>query len=473
MIGNTANKILNLIKNDDGIEKSIILNPDLELQKLIDIILSECRCSIIDKNGNYTRMGSSTDIRIIKLLIQILMSNINEIPPEIVSIALTKEDVIGPFKKVKFKRVYDETNGTYNFEMEDIFPYEFNVSIFKSDVEFREKCLNMIIKPYVKSIIYDNPELMKKSPITSYFNKYVLRALFPDKEDDELISTLVQILNEAIKVENKELVENIANYIFINIMSNSFFKKELINKTIDATELQKLGRISIGFNSLVESMSYETLQMIELRNFPYGEMFSIKNTFYTIIAVLESLRINFEELNEVEILENIEKINRYFDVRNRNTKPSENKYRTQDVQSNKYGAADEFINIENISNAMQNLCKMIKVLVNKKDDIPKETYVKEVLRIHYRFLKIHPFESGNGRTARAIANILLQSKGLIGIFSKEKRKEYLEYIENANKIIKENENKYLSALSEKTLECIEMENRFLDLNKIPFLLVKS
>ena len=473
MIRNTATEILNLIKNNEGIEKDVIFNPDIELEKLIEIILSECRCSIIDKNGNYTRMGSSTDIRIIKLLIKILMSNLNEIPPEIVSIALTKEDVIGPFKKVKFQKGYDESNKIYLFNMEDIFPYEFNVGIFKSDVEFREKCMNLIIKPYVKKIIYKNPELMRKSPITSYFNKYILSPLFPEKEDEELIKGLIEILNDTIKVENKELVENIANYIYINIMNNNFFIKELINKTMDATELQKLGKISIGFNGLVESMSYETIQMIELRNFPYGEMFSIKNTFYTIIAVLESLCMDFEELDENEILANIEKINRYYDVRNRNSKPEQTKYRLQEVQSNKYGLPDEFVKVENINKSMQNLCKMIKVLVNKKDEIPKETYIKEVFRIHYRFLKIHPFESGNGRTARAIANILLQSKGLVGIFSKERRKEYLEYIEEANKIIKENENKYLTALSEKTLECIEMENKFLDIDSVPILLVRS
>ena len=68
---------------------------------------------------------------------------------------------------------------------------------------------------------------------------------------------------------------------------------------------------------------------------------------------------------------------------------------------------------------------------------------------------------------------MLQSKGLIGIFRKEKRKDYLDYIDTANKIIKENENKYLSALSEKTLECIEMENKFLDIDSLPFLLVKA
>ena len=141
--------------------------------------------------------------------------------------------------------------------------------------------------------------------------------------------------------------------------------------------------------------------------------------------------------------------------------------------SNQYGDTDEFVKPENIQNALQNLCKMIKVLLNKKDSIDEETYINEVLRIHYRFIKIQPFKSGNGRTARAIVNVLLQSKGLIGLFRKEKRKDYLEYIKNANKIIRKNGTKYLSALSEKTMECIELENEFLDVKNLPLLLVKN
>ena len=63
---------------------------------------------------------------------------------------------------------------------------------------------------------------------------------------------------------------------------------------------------------------------------------------------------------------------------------------------------------------------------------------------------------------------------MIGIFKKEKRKEYIEYINEANKIIKENEAKYLAALGEKTMECVELENGFLDKEiALPFLLVKS
>ena len=95
-----------------------------------------------------------------------------------------------------------------------------------------------------------------------------------------------------------------------------------------------------------------------------------------------------------------------------------------------------------------------------------------MLRIHYRFIRIEPFDGANGRTARAIVNILLSSKGMLGIFRKEDRKDYIEYINEANKVIKKNEKKYIKGLSEKTMECIGLENDFLDKDVIPFLLVK-
>ena len=121
---------------------------------------------------------------------------------------------------------------------------------------------------------------------------------------------------------------------------------------------------------------------------------------------------------------------------------------------------------------MQNICKMIKVLLDKKDEVSTETYIKEVFRIHYRFVRIQPFESANGRTARAIVNMLLQSKAMIGIFRKEKRKEYIEAISEADKVIKKNEKMYVECLVENPIECIELENEFLD-KGLPFLVVKN
>lgn len=473
MIRESAIQMLNLIKNNNGLEPEKNSVQNLEIQKIVDIVLSECRCSIIDKNGSYARYGSSTDIRIIKMLIQKMISNSNEISPEVVAMALTKEGVIGPFQKIEIEKKYDKKSQKYDIEMEEVFPNEFHVNMFKNDIELREKLINETIKPYVKNIVFENDVLMSKSPIMSYINKYIVRLFSPQKKDEELIQALKNNLKNKLPNTSDELIENISNYIFINIMNNKFFKQELIDRTIGTTELQKLGKISIGFSSLIENMSYETLQMLELRNFPYGEIISIKDTFFTLVAVLEALSSNFESLNEDEIMKKIEEINKRYNTTNKNKNDIEVKYRTKEIVNSKYGSNSEFVNANGVKTGLLNICKMIKVLLSKKDEIDSETYIKEVLRIHYRFIKVQAFESANGRTARAITNIMLQSKGLIGIFRKEKRSDYFASIEEANKLIKQNEVSYLDALINNPMECTELENEFLDIDELPFILVNG
>lgn len=473
MVRDVAVEILNLIKNNEGIKKSDICeNFNINIQKIIDIILSECRCSIIDEKGNYSRFGSSTDIRIIKILIQIFLSDQNQIPPEVVSMALTKEGVFGPFKAIDIKKTYSEENKFCDIEMEELFPKEFNVNIFEKNSKVKEDFINEILKPYVKSIIYEDEILMSKSPIGAYISK----SFSYKPTDEELLKELISILKENIN-SSSDLVENIGNYIYINIMNNKFFKTELISRTLDATELQKLGKIYTGFSSLVESMAYETLQMIEMRSFPYGELISIKDTFYTVVAVLIALSTNLENINENDILNKIEEVNRNYNVTNKNKNNQVTKYRTQEVNSNKYCVSEKFVSFNDIPKAMKNLCKMIKVLLEKKNEIEAEEYLKEVIRIHYRFIRIQPFEKANGRTARAIVNMLLQSKGLIGIFRKEKRKEYIEYINDIDRNIKQNEEKYICNLIDNPIECIEIEKLFFEnsfLEKdLPFLVIKA
>lgn len=194
MVRYTANEILNLLRRNEGIVYEDIINPDMELKKIIDIVLSECRCSVVDKYGNYMRFGSSTDVRVIKMIIQILLSDTKIIPPEIVSIALTKEGVMGPFKQIDFHKKYDKENETYDIVLQDIFPNEFYVSIFKDNEEIRDKFLNNIIKPYVKNVIYENDVLMEKSPIMSYIYKNIVGAFTKQKSQEELIKELIEIL---------------------------------------------------------------------------------------------------------------------------------------------------------------------------------------------------------------------------------------------------------------------------------------
>lgn len=473
MVRDYATNLLNLIRKNDGLSKDDFYKDGKEIKKIIDIVLGECKCSVIDEKGNYARYGSSTDIRIINLLIQKLISNSNEIPPEIVSMALTKEGVIGPFKKINIEKKYDEDSKKYDLDIEEIFPNDFHVNMFKDDMEIREKVFVEVLKPYVKNIILENELLMSKSPITSYFNKYIVRLFITPKTEDELISNLKTILKDKLVNTSEELIDNISNYIFVNIMNNKYFKDELIDRTLSTTELQKLGRISIGFNSLADNMAYETLQMIELRNFPYGEIYAIKDTFYTLVAVLEALSMNFENMSEEEVLKRIEIINKSFDVKNRKSESNDAIYRTELKETSKFGDSMKFVGPQDINKALINICKMIKVLLSNKDEIDDEAYIKEVLRIQYRLIRISAFEGANGRTIRLITNILLQSKGLVGIFRKEKRKDYIAFVDDINKIIKRNEEKYMDALVNNPMECSRYEDEAIKLDSIPFILVKS
>lgn len=466
MVKEYAEKLLNLIKNDDGLDKKeVFTEPNLDVQKLVDIILGECRCSVTDKYGNYARFGSSTDIRVIRMLIQVFLSSEKEIPAEIVSMALTKEGVIGPLKKVKIEKKYNEEKDLYELEIEDIFPKEFYVSIFSENLILKEKFIKNVIKPYVKSIIFENEILMCRSTIGATINKFFEKLIKKQKSNEELTQELNTILNAEIKAD-EELTQNIAKYIFINIMNNRYFKEELINRTINATELQKIGKVANGFGALVDNMAYEVLQMLELRSFPYGEISSVKSTFYTTVAVLNAISTNFDNSSEEEVLSKIEKINRVYSHKN------EVIYRTESVNSNKFGLTTEFSDIKDINSAIKNVCRMIKVLLDRKDELDMKSYLKEIARIHYRFVKIQPFETANGRTARAIVNMLLMSKGMIGIFRKNARSEYMDYINDANKIIKENEKLYLEGLASSPMICVELENKFLK-KEFPVLIVKN
>ena len=473
MVRDYATNLLNLIRKNDGLSKEDFLKDGKEIKKIIDIVLGECRCSVIDEKGNYARYGSSTDIRIINLLVQKLISNSNEIPPEIVSMALTKEGVIGPFKKIDIQKKYDQDSKKYDLDIEEIFPNDFHVNMFKDDMEIREKFLVDVLKPYVKNIILENEMLMSKSPITSYFNKYIVRLFATPKTDEELTSNLKTILKNKLPNTSDELIDNISNYIFVNIMNNKYFKDELIDRTLSTTELQKLGRISIGFNSLADNMAYETLQMIELRNFPYGEIFAIKDTFYTLVAVLEALGLSFENSSEDEILKKIEIINKNFDTKNRKNDSNNPIYRTEPKDTSKFGDPMKFTEPQDINKALVNICKMIKILLSNKDEIDEDAYIREVLRIQYRLIRISAFKGANGRTIRLITNILLQSKGLVGIFRKEKRKDYIAFVDDINRVIKRNEEKYMDALVNNPMECNRYEDEAIKMDAIPFILIKG
>lgn len=66
---------------------------------------------------------------------------------------------------------------------------------------------------------------------------------------------------------------------------------------------------------------------------------------------------------------------------------------------------------------------------------------------HYRFVRIHPFDDGNGRMARLLMNFILMKYGYPpAIIPTEQRKEYIDALREADEIYNENEHENTSYL---------------------------
>ncbi len=70
---------------------------------------------------------------------------------------------------------------------------------------------------------------------------------------------------------------------------------------------------------------------------------------------------------------------------------------------------------------------------NSEEEIGKLTPIELAALFHYRYIRIHPFEDGNGRIARMMANYILSRHGLpMTVIRSRKKQDYLEALHQAD-----------------------------------------
>lgn len=108
---------------------------------------------------------------------------------------------------------------------------------------------------------------------------------------------------------------------------------------------------------------------------------------------------------------------------------------------------------------MQRLAKDIHELVQNAEQMGKEEYLRRAVQLQYRFIRIHPFAAdSNGRTSRALLNMMTIPKGILVELPKEKKTEFISASNATNK--KMDEQGYFEALNgnSEELDVIEAAN---------------
>ena len=135
----------------------------------------------------------------------------------------------------------------------------------------------------------------------------------------------------------------------------------------------------------------------------------------------------------------------------------ESGYRNTRVEINKRKDI-KLVDVDKVPQCMVNLSADIQELVQNADSMSKEEYLKRVVQLSYRFIRIHPFVDSNGRTSRALLNMMTILKGMLIELEKEGKSMYNKAIDDTN--IEIDKKGYFKALNDNSdeLKQIEEEN---------------
>jgi len=190
-------------------------------------------------------------------------------------------------------------------------------------------------------------------------------------------------------------------------------------------ELKKQLEIELIYNSNAIEGNSLTLQEtrlvlehgITIKGKSLREHFEATNHKEAILFVEYSLK---HEISE----DDIKKLNEL--VLDKIYDEEKGRYRTTNVRI--LGAVKSPPQAEKVPNLMKNF---IAYIIGNMDNL---NIIEMAAAMHYKFVEIHPFADGNGRTARLIMNLFLMKHGYpITIVLRNDRKKYYQTLKEADK----------------------------------------
>lgn len=404
---------------------------DEESEMIIKVIINECKSTLAfqDQDGEVTfeRYGSDIIKENIEQIVKQLILNGGNIPRETMKniMCSNNEFITGIDADIPlYKGIQEQEDGSMNRVATT---GNVIIDFSKLDNNIVDMIKKEVYDRYARCFILDNKEKLPHLNKVSIFKERV----FHGRENKEFINRKFSSLLKRQTNYNDEIIKNTVKYHLENLYSDKF-KQEVLQSVANGNMLVPIEKNKVSFNQLLDAISAEVQDIESL----IPDINNIQQDIAQIYADIEAQLIGYStditKLSANEIENAIKDINE-ISLKNSELEKYSDKsgYRIVNVGINNENV--KMVEHQNVPFCMKRISEDIQELVQSASKMNKDDYLKRAVQLNYRFIRIHPFVDSNGRTSRALLNMMTIPKGMLIEIPKERKNEFIKAQRESNK----------------------------------------
>lgn len=430
-------------------------SPDFGLddttEQIISIIANECKSTVVDENQT-KRYGSDIVRDNIDAIIRQLIINGSYIPKDAMNkiINTYNNRIIGVNSDITlYKGIEEAEDGSMKRKA---VTGNSVINIHTLEQSALSQINEKIYKGFARQLVLKN---LSKFPKQNQFSVFKEKLLHGREDKDTLAKLYTRILRENTTYSD-EIIKNTVQYN-LDYMYDERFKQEVIKSMNEGSNLVSLEKqkSKTGLDNLFMTVSAEIEDMMNLLPDLNQIHTDISQIYADVEAQLIAYSTDITKLTPEQIENTIKQVNK---------SSLQDEKLQQYVGNDGYRIANVGISGNNVDlldknyvqYAMGRISKDIYDLVQNANTMDKNEYLKRAVALQYRFIRIHPFPDSNGRTSRALLNMITIPKGILVSFPKDNKTNFtLESNKTHNKM---DEKDYLLAIKYNAEELNDIEN---------------
>ncbi len=457
---NYARKLLDRLNNTNYIASPYFQFNTLE-EDIIESIVNECKCTIT--YPFIKKYESEISKYAVDGIVRELLRNGASIPKEIMNFFIFSNGNYSGFNTdAKLVKGIDSESCQY-IPLITIDTID-DRHIHDPDMN---QALQDLYTKYARELLFEDSRRKSTERCITTVNKFTLfkQKLINKKfTQDDFYNQYLAIISKYSSCKDIDFLQNSALSKTESMYSISF-KQNILNRFKNGTAItlledkeKKISAYEKALHQITAEIQEELSLMPDLTSYT-NEIIQIKSD---IEAQLKAYSISLFGKSSSEIEEIIKRINQISLAEDKNKYTDINTgYRTAQVGFGKDDRGTKLLDVQHISVAMKYLADDIYDLINTSSELSDEEYLKRATELSYRFIRIHPFPDSNGRTSRALLNMISLERNILIPFSKENKDSYMNAMNTSHvQVGFRDDNGYLESLYSNPKIASDLEHKY-------------